>query len=107
MPPSISISFTKRASPGLSSMRSILMISGPGLRSFGILNLLASITLGSFSGQFDDCEPEVFNRPDYCKKTIKIHRLVDIAIRMEVIGFEYILLRRGSGQNHHWNPFQI
>ncbi len=80
--------------------------------SLHVARRAAPITLGlpgviSSGWQLNDAEPEMLDRLHHFDELIQIDRLGDIAVHVEVVGGENVLLIVGTGHNHHRDASQV
>src|ERR1700735_1307035 len=56
--------------------------------------------------QLDLGQPEIVDAPHELIERIQLHRLAEVAVRLQLIARHYILGRTGRGQDDRWNQFQ-
>src|SRR6218665_624228 len=93
---SLSSSRRSRASPGLSSTRSS--------RSARASSTLMTASL--VRGQAHHGQPEVVDGTHHGDELLQIHGLVDVAIGVQIVGAQDVLLRLGRGEHHHGDAAQ-
>src|SRR5438105_4972895 len=64
-------------------------------------SLHLSISPSLFVGEFDDADPEVFNRLHQFGELFPIHRLDQIAVGMLVVAFQHIFYSIRSCEDNH------
>jgi len=58
-------------------------------------------------GQLDFRKPEIFDTPDETLKLLKVDRLAEVAVGLELITFHDIHFGFGSGQDDSGDAFQV
>src|SRR4029079_17646374 len=53
-----------------------------------------------------DGQPEVFDGAHYRDELLQVHGLADVAVGVEVVAGQDVLVGRGGGQDHHRDALQ-
>src|SRR5678815_5963629 len=96
-----------RASIGLSSIKRTLSTklswSVPAIGATSIRPLLIH-TRVSLGGQFYNGQPKIFYGFNHFHEMVQVHRLGNIAICIQLVCLQNVIIRLGSGEHHHRNP---
>src|SRR6266852_8459462 len=107
--PAASVSATARvkSTPFVSRSASLMSRASPGLSSTSSTRTGTPAIRTLVGWQLDNGQPEVLDRLHHGEELVDIDRLVDVAIRVQVIRLDDVGLGVRRRQHHDRNPSQV